>query len=165
MCKKLSVVACLVLVVAGSLWGQRSLAAQVGLPPVDVTGAFDIAANSFGSGVCAFDIRISFSGKAGTIQFPGGRTIITSPKLSATVTNLSDPTKNVTLSITGAFHQSVQNGQLIRVLTGRNLVFNPLDGIVLTIGTFTSVFNDPNGNPILPLNGKGQIIDICNLIA
>ena len=89
--------------------------------------------------------------------------IVTSPKLFATITNLSDPSKNVTLNITGAFHQSTQNGNAVTVVTGRNLLTDPDAGFVLAIGTFSFIFNGPN--LVQPLLGQGQLISVCNLVS
>src|ERR687893_1796226 len=55
-------------------------------------------------GECDFDVLVEFSGKSKVIALPGGRTLITSPGLFATLTNLEEPTNQVTLNITGAFH-------------------------------------------------------------
>jgi hypothetical protein len=143
---------------------ERSLAASAqAFPPVSVSGTFTVPANSPGGG-CAFAVQVSFSGKAGQINLPDNRVIFTSPKLSATLTNLSDPTKSVTLVITGAFHESTdQNGNITTVVTGRNLLTDPVAGFVLAMGTFSFVF-DSSGNLIQPLLGTGQLIDVCKLI-
>jgi hypothetical protein len=79
------------------------------------------------------------------------------------VTNLSDPSKSVTLSATGAFHQSNQDGNAVTVVTGRNLLGDPVAGMVLAIGVFSYVF-DANGNLVQPLAGTGRLIDVCDLI-
>jgi hypothetical protein len=141
---------------------ERSLAASA-FPPVSVSGTLIVPANSPGGG-CAFAVQVSFSGKAGQINLPDNRVIFTSPKLSATLTNLSDTTKSVTLVITGAFHESTdQNGNITTVVTGRNLLNDPVAGFVLAMGTFSFVF-DSSGNLIQPLLGTGQLIDVCKLI-
>ena len=104
-------------------------------------------------------------GKGKTIELRGDRSIITSPGLDATVTNLDNPSKRVTLNITGVFHQTTKgDGSLVAVVTGRNLLFDPDAGFVLAIGRFSFVF-DASGNLIQPLRGKGQLIDVCALIA
>jgi hypothetical protein len=156
--------ACLVPAAVGSLWGRHSLAAQA--PPTNISGSFPVPANFVAPGDCAFDVNFSFSGKAGTITLPGGRFIFTGPALKATLTNLSNTTKSVTLNITGAFHQSFQNGNEVDVLTGRNLFIAPgVAGFVLSIGTFSFVLDANHQNVIQPLIGTGQLIDVCTLIS
>ena len=114
--------------------------------------------------VCAFGVELSGAGKAKTIDLPGDRFIFTSPGLQATLTNLEDPAKQVTLSITGAFHQTTeQDGSVVTVSTGRSLLFDPQAGFVLAIGNFSFVF-DVNQNLIQPLEGQGQLIDACTMI-
>jgi hypothetical protein len=115
-------------------------------------------------GVCAFGVEISVAGKAKTIHLPGDRFIVTAPGQHATLTNLGDPTKQVMLNITGAFHQTTQqDGSVVTVSTGRSLLFDPQAGFVLAIGNFSFVF-DANGNLIQPLEGQGQLIDACAMI-
>ena len=115
--------------------------------------------------VCAFGVELLLIGKTKTIELQGDRFIITSPGLDVTLTNLDNPSKRVTLNITGAFRQTTkEDGSLVTVVTGRNLLFDPDAGFVLAIGRFSFVF-DASGNLIQPLSGKGQLIDACALIA
>jgi len=80
------------------------------------------------------------------------------------VINLDDPTKQVSLNITGSFHQTTTlNGTVVTTATGRNLLTDPFAGVVLAIGKFTFAF-DAAGNLIQPLQGKGQLIDLCALL-
>ena len=137
---------------------------QRGSPPTEVSQSFDLPANFAKPGSCAFPIRVQTSGKAGTITLPGNRFIFTSPNLRAVVTNLDDPSKSVTLVITGAQRQSTSpNGDVVTVATGRNLLGDPEAGFVLAIGTFSFIF-DSAGNLVQPLTGMGQLIDVCRLI-
>jgi hypothetical protein len=135
-----------------------SIAAQN--PPTDNDFTVTIPAG----GACAFGVEISVTGKMKTIMLPGGRSIITSPGLHATLTNLDDPTKTVTLNITGASHVTEeQDGSMVIVFTGRNLNLDPQAGFVLAIGNFSIVF-DAAGNLIQPLEGKGRLLDVCAMI-
>ena len=146
--------------------GSLPIAAQdhpQGFPPTEVSATIFVPANSIKPGACAFDVSWSFSGKAGTIILPDDRFIFTSPALDVTVTNL-DTSTAVTLSVTGAFHQSTQDGNVVTVVTGRNLLGDPEAGMVLAIGTFSFVF-DANGNLVQPLSGTGRLIDVCPLIS
>jgi hypothetical protein len=137
---------------------SHSVAAQS--PPEDSNFTLTIPAG----GVCAFGVEISGIGKAMTIDLPGDRFIFTSPGLHATLTNLNDPTKQVTQNITGAFHQTTeQDGSVVTVSTGRSLLFDPQAGFVLAIGNFSFVF-DAGGNLIQPLKGQGQLTDVCTMI-
>ena len=160
MCKLRVAVFSLALAVLINLSMERlSIAAQN--PPGEITFTMTIPAG----GVCAFGVEILLTGKAKTIDLPGDRFIFTSPGLHATLTNLDDPTKQVTLNITGAFHQTTeQDGSVVTVSTGRSLLFDPQAGFVLAIGNFSFVF-DANGNLIQPLQGQGQLTDACALIA
>ncbi len=115
-------------------------------------------------GNCDFPIRFQLSGKGQTLALPGNRFIFTSPGLTATLTNLTTG-KQETLSITGAFHQTtLENGDVVTVATGRNLLGDPEAGFVLAIGNFSYVF-DKKGKLIQPLSGEGQLIDICGLLS
>jgi hypothetical protein len=149
----------LALLALGLVFGRPSVAAPN--RPEDVDETMTIPAG----GVCAFGVEILLSGKARTIDLPGVRFIFTSPGLHATLTNLDDPSKQVTLNITGAFHQTTrQDGSVVTRSTGRSLLFDPQAGFVLAIGNFSFVF-DGGGILIQPLEGRGQLIDACALIA
>ena len=77
--------------------------------------------------------------------------------------NLSN-SNTVDLSVTGAFHITVKdNGDIVYIVTGRNLLGDPDAGMVLAIGTFSFAFNS-GGTLIQPLTGQGQLIDVCKLI-
>lgn len=115
---------------------------------------------------CDDPIRLSYSGKAKTLQLPGGRFIFTAPKLMATLTNLEseESEKQETVVITGAFHQTtLENGDVVTVATGRNLLGDPEAGFVIAVGNFSYVF-DAEGTLVQPLEGEGQLIDVCELL-
>ena len=137
---------------------------QRGSPPTEIFTSDDLPADFFKPGACDFPIRVETSGKGGTIELPGNRFIFTSPGLKAVVTNLDDPSRAVILNVPGVFHQSIEpNGDVVYVVTGRNLLGDPEAGFVLAIGTFSFIF-DNGGNLIQPLAGRGQLINICELI-
>jgi hypothetical protein len=76
---------------------------------------------------CEFPIRVAFEGKGGAIdlpnnpKFPG---IATSPDLRVTVTNLSEPSKTVTVNATGAFRFVTRpDGSLEIVAGGHNFLY------------------------------------------
>ena len=125
------------------------------------------------TGTCDFPMRLDLSGKAKTIVLPDGAvvgvtSIGTSPDLFVTVTNLDTPENQATFNITGAFHNSddtPQPGQVTTVSTGRSLIIDPVAGTaVIAIGNFSFVSN-PDGTFAEPLEGEGQLIDVCALLA
>src|SRR5215211_3080835 len=68
--------------------------------PDDVADSFPV------EGICAFPVLVELRGKAKAIALPGGGTLLTSPGLTATLTNLDDPTKQETLGIAGAVRET-----------------------------------------------------------
>jgi hypothetical protein len=148
----------LALGVLTSLTVGRLSAAQG--PPADASQIITLAAPL----ACPFDVELSLTGKGKVIDLPGDRFIVTSPGLFVTVTNVADPTKNVTLNITGAFHQTTrQDGSVLTVYTGRNLNLDPVAGFVLAVGHF-SIVTDAGGTIVQPLAGQGQLLDVCEMI-
>lgn len=137
----------------------RALAAEGRRPDdVDATFIWDDA-----SAICGFPVEVHASGKSKPIALPGGRVTLLSPALVATVTNLTNGA-TTTLSITGAFHVTTQaNGSAIYVVTGRNLLTDPIAGFVLAVGRFSFTF-DAQGRLVEPLSGLGQLTDVCALL-
>jgi hypothetical protein len=154
--------ACLILAALGPPATKLARAGSGrGSPPVPFSRSFIVPGGSIPG--CDFDVEVSVNGLGGEIDLPGNRFIFTAPQLTATLRNLQNG-GSVTLNITEAFHQSTdQNGDIITVATGRNLLGDPVAGFVLAIGHFSFVF-DSNGNLIQPLTGQGQLIDVCGLI-
>jgi hypothetical protein len=137
-----------------------------GTAPVDVSGTFTVEPGDPNfPGTCDFPLQLDVSGKGKVITLPDGRRILTSPGLHVTATNLDTPENQATFNITGAFHETTnpENGEVTTKVTGRNLLFDPEAGIVLTIGNFSFVF-DAEGNLIQSFEGKGQVIDVCALL-
>ena len=97
------------------LTGQLSTA----FTPVDENPIVIETGAEFGS--CAVDIEIVVHGKGKEITFPKRNRVITSsPGLTATVTNLPDPSKQVSLKVTGAFHIATEpDDRAVTVFTGR----------------------------------------------
>jgi hypothetical protein len=121
---------------------------------------------------CPFGVRLEFTGKTKTIPLPGNRFITTSPGQNVRVTN-ADTGEQVTLNITGSNHTTIEpNGDVVAVVTGRNLVGDPKDPpgsedpsfLVLTKGRFSYTF-DGDGNLKEELNGTGSVTDICILLS
>jgi hypothetical protein len=122
-------------------------------------------------GTCDFPLHVEVSGKAKTIVLPDGAavgvtSIGTSPGLDVTVTNEATE-EQATFNITGAFHNSEDTpnpGQVTTVSTGRSLLSDPVAGTVIAIGNFSFVLNS-DGTVAEPLDGEGQLIDVCALLA
>jgi hypothetical protein len=105
----------------------------------------------------SFDVRIDVQGKQGILALPDGTTIVTSPALKATVTNLATG-EQVDLNITGTT-QLLATGE--QVFVGPNLVLrSPMFGdnttaLVYVTGRYT----------FPPFSGVGTLTDVCALLA
>jgi hypothetical protein len=129
-------------------------------PPTEADGTFTVKKGR----LCEFPVRFEVSGTTKMIESPGGGVIFIFPGLTATLTNVDNPENQETLSVTGSFHDTVlENGNVERVFTGRNLLFFPEVGFVLAVGEFSIVF-DQKGKVVQPLSGEGQLIDVCALL-
>lgn len=127
-----------------------------GVPPDPVNLSFVVNA-------CGFPVLVELAGKEKVMVHPGGRLVITSPGVAATLTNL-DTDRSVTQGITGTIRVAfLENGDAALGLTGRNLVETE-DGLFLTIGSWTLTV-DLAGNSVVPLAGKGRLIDLCAVLA
>jgi hypothetical protein len=141
----------------GSIAAAR---ANAGGRPIDATFSFDVPAGD----VCDFGLHFDATEKERTIELPGDRTLQIFPGALWTVTSVSNGNQE-TFRIPGSFHTTtLANGNVKTVLTGRNLGFDPVPGFVLMMGTFSIVF-DAEGNLIQPLQGSGQLIDVCSLLS
>jgi hypothetical protein len=118
-----------------------------------------------GEPFCEFPVTVEQNGKAKPLELPGNRFVVAFPGLTVTLTNEATG-KEVTLVITGATHQTIdEDGNVVTVVTGLNLLGDPKAGFVLAKGDFSFVF-DKNGTTLIqPLQGKGQLIDICELLS
>jgi hypothetical protein len=116
-------------------------------------------------GHCEFPMDIVISGQTKTIEQGNGGEIITSPGAFATVTNEATG-EQATFNITGSFHNTLDTpepGLVTTEASGRNFLFDPVAGTVLAIGNFNYV-TDAAGNNVRPLDGEGQLIDVCALL-
>jgi hypothetical protein len=117
-------------------------------------------------GHCSFPMQLEISGKTKTIEHGNGGMIITSPGAFATITNLANG-EHETFNITGSVHKSIleDSGNVKTVMTGRNFALDPVAGTVITIRRFCFV-NDPTDTTnVVPVSGKGQMIDVCTLLS
>ena len=146
-----------------------ALAVVLGLPrassaappePVDVTTTLP---------GCDFPVEAEVSGKSKVIDLPSGQTLITSPNLRITLTNVTEPTNQVTYVITGSFLTTERtDGNLDVEARGRNLIFGEEVGIFLTIGQFTFIGREVDEGVIValtPPTGEGSLTDVCALLA
>lgn len=135
-----------------------------GNPPanVDPTTAIDLPGGD--PRWCQFPVKIFLTGKGKQINLPGGRTIFTSPGLKGTVINTTN-SKQANFVITGAFHVPPPNadGTQTTIVTGRNLLGDPVAGFVIASGSFRFTL-DGAGNATEPLNGNGNLTKVCPLI-
>jgi hypothetical protein len=138
--------------------------------PQDVSVTFPPEFVATFPGSCDFPLQIVLSGKAKEIQLPNGGLLITSPGLDATLTNFTDPDAvnppSVTFNVTGSTVTSTdpETGDVTTVARGRNLLIDPVAGTVIAIGNFSFVSNS-DGTVAEPLEGEGQLIDVCALLA
>jgi hypothetical protein len=142
-----------------------------GVPPGVVRGTLDVEpGDPAWPGTCTFPLQLDLSGKGKLIEHPNGvglTSISTSPGLDVTITNATPPAENqATFNITGSFHQTTDpvTGEVTTLARGRNLLSDPEAGTVIAIGNFSFVF-DAEGNLVQELEGEGQLIDVCALLA
>ena len=118
---------------------------------------------------CDFPVEAEVSGKSKVIDLDSGQTLITSPNLRITLTNLTEPTNQVTYVITGSFLTTERtDGNLDVEARGRNLIFGEEVGIFLTIGQFTFIGREVDEGVIValtPPTGEGSLTDVCALLA
>ena len=116
-------------------------------------------------GHCDFPMQLEISGKTKTIEQGNGGVIITSPGAVATITNTANG-EQATFNITGSLHKStLANGNVKTVMMGRNFALDPVAGTFISIGRFTYI-NDPTDTTnLVPVSGKGQMIDVCALLS
>lgn len=137
--------------------------AQNGHPPEVLSDFFTIEAGD-PNGSCAFPVSVSIQGRAKFIGKRGhpGLFIVSSPGLNVTFVNLSDPTKEVTLNITGSLHVTKTSGDAF-LAKGRNLLIDPTVGIVISIGN-VSIRIDQNGHVTVVNVKAGRLVDVCELL-
>jgi len=124
--------------------------------PQPTTQIFDIPVD-FPFGHCDFPVHVVASGKVKTVEV-SGKTISLSANFTGTATGNG---RTAQYKIDGSFTQTTDaNGNVTTKATGRNLLSDPIAGVVVTSGNFRFTF-DAQGNLIEPLNGRGKIIDVC----
>ena len=158
---RLRLVAATCLILAGLGLPTAELARGGGSPPQPINTTLFVPAS-----VCGFPVQETITGRLGVISLPGGSFLVTSPATTAVITNLSDPTKSVTINgFTGpAIITFDQNGNTIVRGLGRGAFSDVVQGVFLFLTGEWNFVLDPNGNIIQGPTGNGQITDVCGLI-
>src|SRR5215203_1664970 len=151
--------------------GQGQEKGQGGAP---VDAGFELLVNPGDfPGTCSFPVLVEASGEIKTIELPNGTTLFVFPGLEATLTNTLPGGTSETYSVTGANRVLPPDEDDIQVteVTGRNLLIDPDAGFVVASGNFSFAF-DTQGTPeteddvlVQPLEGEGQLIDVCEALA
>ena len=121
-------VSALVVTAALGLAGSAAAAQPGAIPePVD----FDVTVD----GICDFPIQLQGGGKAGVVELPGGRALLTAPGQTITVTNADAPEHSVTLRVTGTFTETpLAGGATLVTAHGPSGLFDPVLGFVYLRG-------------------------------
>jgi hypothetical protein len=135
--------------------------ASAGGRPIDVTFSNELPAGEF----CAFAVLLEGSEKDKTIELPGDRTLSIFAGANYTLTNLSNGNQ-VSFAFPGSILVTpLENGGVELVFRGPNLLGGLGEPfLVRALGTFSIVF-DSQGNLVQPLQGSGQLIDLCALLS
>jgi hypothetical protein len=134
-------------------------------PPDPVEFGFTIPANA-DTGGCDFAVLLEGSGNTKAIELPSGGSIVIAPNTKVRATNITVGSPgfgtSVDYSINGAFMNEPPDaqGNVVTKATGRNFLTDPKAGVVVTSGNF-SFTTGPDGSNVVPLSGKGKIIDVC----
>jgi hypothetical protein len=113
-------------------------------------------------GVCDFPVHVRVTGKMKVIDVPGPDVMITVPGQHATLTNLREPGNRVTVNSAGPGRVTqLRNGDVLLVVRGRNILYDPGEGIFLTIGKVRLTV----GRDITILESHGRIINFCKRLA
>ncbi len=153
----------MVCVLAGALALAVALVATEGAsaePPQPVT----FPPLELGKEYCGFPVLYEVSGKTKVIDLPNGDTLFKNPGGRVTLTNLDEPTNQLTYVSTGTIRLTEsENGELLLITTGRTVLADENIGILVPIGRFTLVI-DEEGHFSQP-TGKGRLIDVCARLA
>lgn len=139
-------------------------ASATGAPPTPA----DPSPQTFAAGeACPFAIEVSFEGKEGFVELPNNPVffaILNAPGLRATVTNLSDPSKTVTVNATGAFRfVALPEGGLEIRAGGHNILYGfPEAGATALATTGPIEFDVDETGAIVDMDLSGaRVRDLC----
>lgn len=124
--------------------------------------------NYTAEGYCTFPVLVEQTGQFKDRVLPGGETLRTGHG-PITLTNLDDP-ENQLIARGGGFAgriTTLENGDVLVVATGHNVLFDPGEGIFMTVGraVFTVASGPEVGGDIEILESQGRVIDVCALLA
>ena len=115
-------------------------------------------------GYCDFPVRVKATGKQIFRELPGGDFFLQGSQGTATYTNLDDPENRLVFRGGGAGRITpLENGDVLVVARGHNTLFDPGEGIFLTVGKvrFTVASGPGVGGDITILESRGRLIDLC----
>ena len=146
-----------------------ALAAVVVLPKASSAAPPEPVDFSFEApGFCDFPVLVEVTGKTKTIALPDGSFLLTAPGQRVTLTNLEEPDNQVSFGATGSFRErELENGDLLTVARGRNVLADPGEGMWLYIGRVEFI-STPTDGPFFDLTileNKGRVIDLCARLA
>jgi hypothetical protein len=135
-------------------------------PPAPADASQTLAAGE----ACPFPIEVAFEGKGGNIDLPHNphfSGIATSPDLRVTVTNLSDPSKTVTVNATGAFRFVADpEGGLTIVAGGHNFLYGVPEVGATALATTGPIEVQVVDNNIASMDLSGaKVRDLCAELA
>jgi hypothetical protein len=135
-------------------------------PPVPVDDDF------VATGYCDFPVHYEATGHVKFRPLPGGDFLVSGAAVS-TLTNVDNP-ENQLVDRGGGFSGRITpltdeglGGDVLVVARGHNLLFDPGEGIFLTIGKvkFTVAGGPGVGGDITILKSRGKVIDVCARLA
>jgi hypothetical protein len=154
--------AALALAVAAVAW-PKDASAQLPPPPQPVDNTFTV------EGACEFPVLFEESGQVMDIALPGGEVLRIFPGARSTLTNLAEPSNQVTLRGGGMGRvtpPSVEGGDLLVTVTGHNVLVVPGEGIFeVRQATFTLAPPYDVGSALTILESEGKVTDLCALLA
>jgi hypothetical protein len=150
--------AALALAVAAVAW-PKDASAQLPPPPQPVDNTFTV------EGACEFSVLVEESGMVMDIPLPGGDVLRIFPGAGSTLTNLEEPSNQVTLRGGGKGRVTpplVEGGDLLVTVTGHNVLVVPGEGIFeVRKATFTLAPPYNVGSVLTILERRGKLIDLC----
>jgi hypothetical protein len=153
--------AALALVVAAGAW-PKDASAQLPPPPQPVDNTFTV------EGACEFSVLFEESGKVMDIALPGGDVLRIFPAARSTLTNLDEPSNQVTVRGGGMGRVTPPSveGDLLVTVTGHNVLVVPGEGIFeVRQATFTLAPPYDVGSELTILESRGKLVDLCALLA
>jgi hypothetical protein len=137
----------------------KAASAQEPPPPQPVDNTFTV------EGACDFPVLIEESGKVMDIPLPGGDILRIFPGARSTLTNLEEPSNQITLRGGGKGRvtpPSTEGGDLLVTVTGHNVLVVPGEGIFeVRQATFTLAPPYDVGSELTVLERQGEIVDLC----